>query len=115
LIYYPIDDPWPSETNGRTAITTSSNDPWQATTTQINPWGGNDPKPAINDNGLSINISDPWGLGATNSQPTTSPPPTTKTIDNELSDFFGAGASKILFFSSFHSIKSFFQSDYILS
>ncbi len=96
------------ESNGHTSATTVSNDPWLssiAPTPQANPWSGNNQTMATNDTSLSVNISDPWGLGATNSRPTpiaTSPPATTKTIDNELSDFFGASAGRFfrLFFTS---------------
>ncbi|CAF4698227.1 unnamed protein product, partial [Rotaria sp. Silwood1] len=92
-------DPWTLESNGRNSATTVSNDPWQGsktTTSQVNPWGGNTHTTNNIDTDLSINMSDPWGLGTVHSQPTTttsSPPATTKTIENELSDFFGASAT----------------------
>jgi hypothetical protein len=99
---FVIDDPWTLESNGHTSATTVPSDPWQNSTvptSQVNPWGGNNQTIYTNDTSLSVNLSDPWGLGATNSrQPPplpSSPPVTTNTIDNELSDFFGAGASKI--------------------
>ncbi|CAF0907797.1 unnamed protein product [Rotaria sordida] len=93
-------DPWTLESNGHNSATTILSDPWQgstAATPQVNPWGGNTHTTTNIDTGLSVNISDPWGLGTTHSQPTTaitsSPPATTKTIENELSDFFGAGTT----------------------
>ena len=105
------------ESNGRTA---TSNDPWQDSTAsawqpppppQVNAWGGHEHTTANHDNNLSISLSDPWGVGSTNSRPTTtttSPPPTTNTIDNELSDFFGASASNISYL--FFSISSYLHS-----
>jgi hypothetical protein len=90
-----LDDPWSSETNGRNSANTTPKDPW-LTTTQANPWNGNNHTTTNNNNtGLSVNIADPWGLGTSNSQTTTSPPTASKTIDNELSEFFGANAGKI--------------------
>ncbi|CAF3002917.1 unnamed protein product [Rotaria socialis] len=94
-------DIWTSESNGRNATTTVSNDPWQdstAATSKVNPWGGNASTTSNMDAGLSINMSDPWGLGTVKSQPAPQPPTnsnsvTSKTIENELSDFFGAGAT----------------------
>jgi len=101
VFIFVIDDPWTLESNGHTSATTVPSDSWQNSTvptSKVNPWGGNN---QTNDNSLSINISDPWGLGATNSRqpppPPTSPPIIANPIDNELSDFFGAGASKIFF------------------
>lgn len=95
-----LDDPW--SIGGTSTTTTASNDPWGGSTTstaQSNPWSGNQTAVATNDTGLSINISDPWGVGgATNSRspppPPVSPPVISKTMD-ELNDFFGTGASKI--------------------
>ena len=100
-LIFVLADPWSIETNGGTSVRTASNDPWgssTASTSKVNPWGGNQQSIATNDNGLSVNLSDPWGLGATSVRPPpppTSPRATTNTIDNELSDFFGASASKI--------------------
>jgi hypothetical protein len=97
--YFLIDDPWILESNGRTTTTTASNDPWLGstlTTSHVNPWNGNNQTVATNDNSLSVNISDPWGLGATNSRPpppTTVPSASTNLIDNELSDFFGGSTA----------------------
>lgn len=72
-----IDDPWSLESALYPSTTPkTSNDPWQPTT---NP-------------GLSMNISDPWGLSSTT---TATQPVNTTTIDNELSDFFGASASML--------------------
>jgi hypothetical protein len=82
-------------------VNTTNNDPWQSvpatSTTQANPWGGNNHTTTNNGNGLSVNISDPWGVGTTDSQTTTttSPPTNTKSVDNELNEFFGSGAGKI--------------------
>ncbi len=65
----------------------------------MNPWSANQQPIHTNDASLSVNLSDPWGLGATNSRqpppPPKSPPVTINAIDNELSDFFGASSSKI--------------------
>ncbi len=99
-----IDDPWSPELTGRNSVT---NDPWQA-----NPWSANHHTTANNGTGLSVNISDPWGVGANDSRTTTttSPPKPTnnpKSIDNELSEFFGASASKISSFLDF-DIMNFF-------
>ncbi|CAF4222713.1 unnamed protein product, partial [Rotaria magnacalcarata] len=100
LINFFIDDIWTLESNGRNATTTVSNDPWQdstAATSKVNPWGENASTTSSMDAGLSINMSDPWGLGTVKSQQSPHPPTnsnsvTSKTIENELSDFFGAGA-----------------------
>ncbi|CAF2762660.1 unnamed protein product [Rotaria sp. Silwood2] len=92
-------DPWTLESNGRNSATTVLNDPWQgstAATSQVNAWGGNTHTANKIDTGLSVNMSDPWGLGTIHSQPpttTSSPPATTKAIENELNDFFGASAT----------------------
>jgi hypothetical protein len=117
FIYFLLDDPWTLDSNGHSSSTTVPNDSWQGSTasgwqpstaSKVNPWSGNEQTTANNGTGLSINISDPWGLGATNSRPTmpTSPAPVSNTIDNELSDFFGASASKIFvaFSILYHSI-----------
>ncbi|CAF1902685.1 unnamed protein product [Rotaria magnacalcarata] len=88
-------DPWSTETTGRSSAV-ATNDPWQgdtpASTTQANPWSTNNHTTINNNTGLSLNIGDPWGLGISDSQTTTVPTTTTnsKTIDNELSEFFGA-------------------------
>ncbi|CAF0920493.1 unnamed protein product [Rotaria sordida] len=96
-------DPWSSEPSGRNSAiaTTGTNDPWQVTThsstTQANPWTETKPTTTNNGTGLSLNIGDPWGVGSNNSQTTklTLPPTatTSKAIDNELSEFFGASAN----------------------
>ncbi|CAF0827879.1 unnamed protein product [Rotaria sp. Silwood1] len=95
-------DPWSSEPSDRssTMTTTATNDPWQivapSSTTQANPWTETKPTATNNSTGLSLNIGDPWGLGLNDSQTITTLPPTTttsKTIDNELSEFFGASAT----------------------
>lgn len=95
-----LDDPWPNESNGRNSATAVSDDPWQSaapsSATHANPWDGQQTSAASNTNGagLSLNMADPWGTGATNgARATTSPP--SKTVNNELSEFFGASASKI--------------------
>ncbi|CAF3946255.1 unnamed protein product [Rotaria sp. Silwood2] len=100
-------DPWSSEPSGHNSImtTTTTNDPWQIaaplSTAQANPWTEAKPTTTNNNAGLSLNIGDPWGLGVNDSQTiaaTTTLPSTTttsKAIDNELSEFFGASASKI--------------------
>src|SRR5689334_20351745 len=49
----------------------------------------------IDNTDLSVNITDPWNISTNNSQPTTSSSTTVKPIDHELSEFFGANASKI--------------------
>ncbi|CAF1360634.1 unnamed protein product [Adineta ricciae] len=103
-------DPWSSEPSGRTSANTTTkvaamSDPWQSGTsasdTHANPWGDNNHASNNNSTGLSVNIADPWGVGTngfhkspTAATTTTSPPSTTsKTIDNELSEFFGASAN----------------------
>jgi hypothetical protein len=95
-----VDDPWLSEPTGRSSAT---NDPWlnnaSSSNAQANPWSSNHHTTANNGTGLSVNISDPWGVGANDSRTTitTSPPQSTnnpKSIDNELSEFFGASACK---------------------
>ena len=96
-----LDDPWSMGAAGGTS--TASNDPWgggsATNTSQGNPWSGNRRAIATNDTGLSINLSDPWGVGGTNSRspppPPVSPPIISKPLD-ELSDLFGTGPSKIL-------------------
>lgn len=98
-----LDDPWSIGATGGTSTATASNDPWgggsATNTSQSNPWSRNQAAIATNDTGLSINLSDPWGLGSTNSRspppPPVSPPVISKPLD-ELSDLFGTGASKIL-------------------
>ncbi|CAF0813440.1 unnamed protein product [Adineta steineri] len=93
-----INDPWALESNNRTTATTASNDPWQPpqmSNSQTVSWGNDNGITKNNDTALSINISDPWGLGTTDSRPiaTAASSTTTKAIDNELSDFFGSGAT----------------------
>ena len=118
MISSPIDDPWSTDTNGRNSvITTATNDPWQIgtslSTSQANPWTGNNHSTTNNGAGLSVNISDPWGVGSNDSRTTISPPTASKTVDNELSEFFGANASKIsslgtrIYFSNERMIVSF--------
>lgn len=88
-----------------TASTTATNDPWQitppvSTTAQANPWSNNNSTAANNNTGLSLNLEDPWGLGGSESQAktttTTTAATTSKTVDNELSEFFGANAGKLI-------------------
>ncbi|CAF0759454.1 unnamed protein product [Adineta steineri] len=91
-------DPWALESNNRTTATTASNDPWQPpqmSNSQTVSWGNDNGITKHNDTALSINISDPWGLGTADSRPiaTAASSTTTKAIDNELSDFFGSGAT----------------------
>ncbi|UJR35404.1 hypothetical protein I4U23_028161 [Adineta vaga] len=100
---YPTtsNDPWSLESTLYPSVSPkTSNDPWQPSTTTNAPsmlWT-NDSRPTTTNNnntGLSISISDPWGLSATNSQPnpTISPPVATTAVENELNDFFGANAT----------------------
>jgi hypothetical protein len=97
-----LDDPWSADASGRNSANTTSHDPWQAipssSNTQTNAWPGNHHTATTannNNTGLSVNIADPWGVSTTDSRTTTSPPTGPKTVDNELSEFFGANASKI--------------------
>lgn len=90
------DDPWSSGTNGRSSTNPPTTDPWQLTgigsgaTTQqqttADHWSESHSK--ANGNGLSINLNDPWGMN-TNQNGSNG---NNKTVDNELSEFFGASA-----------------------
>ncbi|CAF1659994.1 unnamed protein product [Adineta ricciae] len=71
---------------------TTSNDPWSlesALHPSTTPKTSNGPWQPTTNASLSMNTSDPWGLLST----TTTQPVSTTTIDNELSDFFGASAT----------------------
>ena len=84
-----LDDPWSTETNGRNSATTTGIDPWQSSSAaQVNPWNETNHGAASNGTGLSVNVADPWGAG-TNGTRTGKP-----SVDNELSEFFGASASR---------------------
>lgn len=100
LYVYPIDDPWSSDTNGRTSAMTND-DPWQTNTSSsnVNPWST-----ANNGTGLSVNTSDPWGLGANHASSTTTTANNVKSIDNELSELLGANAGQSFIQLSFSSI-----------
>ena len=100
--FFLLDDPWSTEASGRTSANTTSNDPWQtipsSSNTQANPWPGNHHTATTannNNTGLSVNIADPWGVSTTDSRTTSLHPTGPKAVDNELSEFFGANASKI--------------------
>lgn len=106
-----IDDPWSSDTNGRTSAMTND-DPWQAnissSNASANPWSMNPTTTANNGTGLSVNTSDPWGVGANNTGATTTTTNNVKSIDNELSELLGANAGKSSsHLSFFYSINSF--------
>ena len=106
-----IDDPWSSDTNGRTSAMTND-DPWQTNTASsnatANPWSMNSATTANNGTGLSVNTSDPWGVGANNAGATTTSTNNAKSIDNELSELLGANAGKSSpHLSFFYSINSF--------
>ena len=93
-----LDDPWSSESNGRNSATMVGHDPWQTVAPSsdptANPWDENHSS-TTNGASLSINMADPWGTGNPNStRATTSTSPPSKTVHNELSEFFGASASK---------------------
>lgn len=105
------DDPWSSGTNGRSSTNPPTTDPWQLTSigsgattqqqTTADHWSESHSK--ANGNGLSINLNDPWGMN-TNQNGSNG---NNKTVDNELSEFFGASARKETFdfqfcFGTFH-------------
>ena len=78
---FPADDPWSSDSNGRNSASLVNNDPWQSaatTSATANPWG---------ETRATDNAADPWGLGNASTSSTK------KTVDNELSEFFGASAT----------------------
>jgi hypothetical protein len=87
----------------------TNDDPWQTNLSSsnanaANPWSMNSSTTANNGTGLSVNISDPWGLGATNGGTATTTTNNVKSIDNELSELLGANASKSSLHLSFISI-----------
>jgi hypothetical protein len=102
-----VDDPWSAENNGRnSALTVNNNDPWQSVTpssiAHVNPWSETQPvKSNGNEPGLSVNIADPWGVGTNPVRPLVTSPLALKSVDNELSEFFGASASKSSIYGSF--------------
>ena len=88
-----IDDPWQNGTSSSNAT--------------ANPWSTNQNTTANNATGLSVNLSDPWGLGANDARAaTTATSINAKSVDNELSELLGANASKF-----FLSLSLFLQSD----
>ena len=91
----------------------ASRDSWQATASAsgwqpvpnsqpANPWSGQSSMHDDSNAGLSLNLSDPWGLGAKKSQTSTtmtaaSVIPKTSSgpaIEDELSSIFGTSTSK---------------------
>lgn len=111
VVYSLVDDPWSTESNSRNhAAPIVASDPWHTAAASgrkpvtpmppANPWIENPPSTSHENNtGLSINTSDPWGLGITGSRTASTTAATsanTTSIDKDLGDIFGPSAGKIV-------------------